>query len=204
VHKLSAPVLREHLRRADESGDGFAGSVQRAREIDRARRERQERGERNAWQWGRDMDAVREGDERRGVYRGVRRDFEDEEREGEREREGVVPIVGNEVDKERHRRSFMGFEGRGDWAQQEDRVGLRENKGKKGLREIIRLFGMGKRKAEKEMVIRTSTAKQDSMRLEKLTSAETETESEGGRRSRRSSLFTRLKWHSSHAAAHES
>ena len=205
MHRLSAPVLREHLRRTDESGDGFAGSVQRAKEIDRARKQRQERGERNAWQWGRDMNAVREGDERRGVYREVKRGFGDGEREKEGER-AVPPMAEQEGGRERKRRSLVGFEGRGDWAQQEESVGVREEAGKKGLRDIIRRFGLGKRKAEKDVVVRPTAGEEDvNMGLEKFASAETEAEVEvEGKKSKRGSLLARLKWHPGHAVAHES
>lgn len=177
VHRLSVPVLREHLQaRADAAA--YAGSVQRARELDLARMERQARSERNAFQWGKEMEGIVERDEIRGVYSLPRRAFggaESKDGEGEGEGERAVPVEG--------------FEGRGDWAQREE-----GGRGKGVVRDLVRALGLGKgrdggkRNAQKAV-------DDGAPALEKFVSAESE-----GKRSRRTSLLARLKWHPGHGA----
>lgn len=175
VHRLSAPVLREHLNpRADDAA--YAGSVQRARELDRVRMERQARSERNAFQWGKEMDGIVERDEVRGVYRVPRRAFgEADSKDGEEEGDRAVPVEG--------------FEGRGDWAQREER-----GRGKGVVRDLVRVFGLGKGR-DRGKSNPQKAADDGAPALEKFVSAGSE-----GKRSRRTSLLARFKWHPGHGA----
>lgn len=186
VHRLSAPLLRKHRTAEDAgAGAGLAGSVQRAQTVDRARRERQMRGERNAWQWGRDMEAVREADVRRGVYQLPRRTFAGDD----------IEVEGMDGVEEVEERRASGFEGRGDWAQREaEDERLQKEKGRRGVREIVRVFGLGRRKSKGQETV-GGDEDEAVVTLEKFTSVEAE-----GKRSRRSSFLARLRWNHNQGA----
>lgn len=141
------------------------------------------------------MEAVREGDVRRGVYQLPRRTFAGDD----------IEAGGMEgVEVETRGVSGRGFEGRGDWAQREEERLQKEKAGRRGVREMVRVLGMGRRDSiwtlrGRRKSVKGTVGNEDEAvavaTLEKFTTAGTEEKT-----SRRASFLARLRWHPSQSA----